>query len=226
MTGLTPDTWEKAIWQAWRAVRDKVEVHRDLDFAHELTLQFHLAWEVARLFGFSPDLQVRFEARTVAPKPRGTIFTDIVLWTDPDFRIAVELKAPDRSEEGSNSAMTHGRMAFYKDLDRLRYVLDVPALKIRRGVFLVVVNELGYVTRRQQWKNLVYDTFDGTTGAAGCTIAATDGRNGCPYPLQMPEHSVSWRWECQRSGGTIIPVSGNRYYWLAPIPVFPKSATA
>lgn len=46
------------------------------------------------------------------------IFTDIVFWTDPKFRIAVELKALDRSKEGSNSAMTHGRMAFYKDLDR------------------------------------------------------------------------------------------------------------
>jgi len=226
MTELTADTWEKAISEAWRAVRDRVEVRRDLDFAHEHTLQFHLAWELARLFGFSPNLQVRFEVRTVAPKPRSAIFTDLVVWTDPEFRIAIEVKAPDRSDEGSNSAMTHGRMAFYKDLDRLRYVVDAPSLKVRRGMFLAVANELGYVTRRQQWKNLVYDTFDGTTVAAGQAIPATEGKNGCPYPLQMPEHSISWRWECQRTGGTIVPAAGNRYYWLAPIPVFPKSTTA
>ncbi|MDF0651474.1 MAG: hypothetical protein P0121_08410 [Nitrospira sp.] len=226
MTGLTPDNWEKTISEAWQAVRDRIEVRRDLDFSHEHTLQFHLAWEIARLLRFSPSLQVRFEVRTVAPKPRGAIFTDIVFWTDPEFRIAVELKAPARSDEGSNSAMTHGRMAFYKDLDRLRCVLGVPELKIRRGIFLAVVNELGYVTKRKQYKNLVYDTFDGTTIEAGTTLPVTEGRNGCPYPLQMPEHSVSWRWECTRRDGAVIPATGNRHYWLTPIPVFPKSTMA
>lgn len=223
---LTRDNWEKAISEGWRAVHDRVEVRRDFEFSHEHTLQFHLAWEVARLFGFSPDLQVRFELRTIAPKPRGTILTDIIFWTNPEFRIAVELKAPDRSEDGSNSRMTHGRMAFYKDLDRLRYLVDTPSLKIRRGIFLAVVNELGYVTHRQQRKNLDYNTFDGTSVDAGRLIPATEGRNGCPYPLQMPAHSISWRWECERSGGTITPASGKRYYWLAPIPVFPASETA
>jgi hypothetical protein len=226
MPELTPDNWENKISEAWHTIRNRIEDRRDLDFSHEHTLQFHLAWEVARLFEFSPCLQVRFEVRTVAPKPRGAIFTDIVFWTDPEFRIAVELKAPTRSDKGSNSAMTHGRMAFYKDLDRLRYILDVPELKIRRGIFLAVVNELGYVTKRQQYKNLVYDTFDGTTIAAATIIPATEGRNGCPYPLQMPEHSVSWRWKCERCDRAIIPATGNMYYWLTPIPVFPKSTRA
>lgn len=120
MTALTHDTWESAIRDAWSAVRNRVEVTRDLDFAHEHTLQFHLAWEVAHLTGFSSNLQVRFEVRTVAPEPRGAILTDIIFWTDPEFRVAVEVKAPVRSEDGSNSAMTRGRMAFYKDIDRLR----------------------------------------------------------------------------------------------------------
>lgn len=222
-TVLSPETWETVIGDAWRSIRDRVEVRRDLEFSHEHTVQFHLAWEVARLLGFGPDLQVMFEVRTVAPKPRGVIQTDIILWTDPEFRIAVELKAPDRSEEGSNSAMTHGRMAFYKDIDRLRYLVETPSLKIRRGMFLAVVNELGYVTYRQQRKNLDYNTFDGTTVEGGRHIPATDGRNGCPYPLQMPAHSVCWRWEHERREGRIVPRSGMRYYWLAPIAVFPES---
>ena len=126
MTALSPDTWESVIREGWSAVRDRVEIRRDLEFSHEHTLQFHLAWEVARLFAFSPDLQVRFEVRTVAPKPRGAILTDIIFWTDPEFRIAVEVKAPDRSEDGSNSRMTYGRMAFYRDIDRLRYLVEAP----------------------------------------------------------------------------------------------------
>ncbi len=55
MTALTNETWETAIRDAWYAVRDRIEVKQDLDFAHEHTLQFHLAWEVARLTGFSAD---------------------------------------------------------------------------------------------------------------------------------------------------------------------------
>ena len=216
MTEPSPDTWEAAISAGWRVVQDRIEIRHDLDFAHEHTLQFHLAWEVARLFGFSSDFQVRFEVRAVAPKPRGAILTDIIFWTDPEFRVAVELKAPDRSEDGSNSRMTHGRMAFYKDVDRLRFLVDTPSLKIRRRVFLAVVNELVYVTHRQQWKNLDYNTFDGTNVEVGRLLTATEGRNGCPYPLRMPAHSLSWRWECERSGGTIMPAAGNRYYWLAP----------
>lgn len=223
---LTPDTWEKTISAAWRVVHDRIEIRRDLEFSHEHTLQFHLAWEVAHLFGFSSDLQVRFEVRTVAPQPRGAILTDIVFWTDPEFRIAVELKAPDRSDDGASSRMTHGRMAFYKDIDRLRYLVNTPSLKIRRGLFLAVVNELGYVIHRQQWKNLDYNTFDGTVLDPGRLIPATEGRNGCSYPLQMPAHSISWRWECEKTGGTLIPAAGNRYYWLAPIPVCPESETA
>ena len=223
VTALTHDTWESAIRDAWSAVRNRVEVTRDLDFAHEHTLQFHLAWEVARLTGFSSNLQVRFEVRTVAPEPRGAILTDIIFWTDPEFRVAVEVKAPVRSEEGSNSAMTHGRMAFYKDIDRLRYVVESTSTKVRRGMFLAVVNELGYVTHRQQRKNLDYNTFHQTTVQGGAVLAATEGRNGCPYPLEMPFHPIRWKWECETRDGRVLPAAGMRHYWLVPIPVLPNS---
>lgn len=52
---------EEAIANAWANLRDRVESKRDLDFDHEFTLQFHFAWEVARLFNFSDSLKVRFE---------------------------------------------------------------------------------------------------------------------------------------------------------------------
>jgi len=86
-TALKPETWETTIHDAWSAVRNRVEVAQDLDFAHEHTLQFHLAWEVARITGFSADLQVRFEVRMMAPEPRGVIQTDIIFWTDPNFEL-------------------------------------------------------------------------------------------------------------------------------------------
>ena len=41
-------TLNDAILLAGERLRDRVEVKRDLDFDHEFTLQFHLAWEVTR----------------------------------------------------------------------------------------------------------------------------------------------------------------------------------
>ncbi len=114
-------------------------------------------------------------------------------------------------------------MAFYKDIDRLRYLVETPGSRVRRGMFLAVVNELGYVTQRQQRKNLGYNTFHGTTVDAGALIPATEGRNGCPYPLQMPFHPICWKWDCELRGGRILPALGMRHYWLAPIPVLPGS---
>ena len=222
MLQLAPDTWESIICSAWDAVRDRVETKRDLEFAHEHTLQFHFAWEVARMVQFSDNLQVRFEIRSVAPEPRGVIQTDLMFWTNPDFRIAVEVKAPIRSESGANSAMTHGRMAFYKDIDRLRYLVEDPTSKVQRGVFLAVVNEIGYVAHGQQWKNLEYRTFQETHVEARTVIAATSGRNGCLYPLEMPCHPIEWIWECENKNGRVVPRAGFRHFWLKPIAILPR----
>src|SRR2546428_11017619 len=224
MPELTESEWDSVIRFAWGSVRDRVEVERDLEFAHEHTLQFHFAWELARICGFSENLHVRFEVRSQAPEPRGVIQTDLIFWTDRDFQIAVEVKAPIRSEAGSNSAMTHGRMAFYKDIDRLRYLVTNPNSKIKRGMFLAVVNEPGYIVHRQQWKNLDYRTFHGTRVEADFEIPAIEGRNGCPYPLKMPSHPINWEWQCETREGRVAPKSGWRYYWLEPIPILPTAA--
>jgi len=70
VTAVTRETLETMVTDAWYAVRNRVEVTQDLEFTHEHTLQFHFAWEMARLTGFSANLHVRFEDR----KGVGSIF--------------------------------------------------------------------------------------------------------------------------------------------------------
>lgn len=221
---LTADTWEPTIRQAWQIVRERIEIKRDLEFAHEHTLQFHLAWEVGRVLGFPSTFDVRFEVRIQALPPRGVICTDIILWTDPDFKVALELKAPTKSAPNSPSAMTQGRMAFYKDIDRLYFLVSNPLEKVKRGMFLALANERGYVMLQRQHKNLGYDTFHGTTVPAGVLIPATEGRNGCPYVLQMPPHTITWTWLCERRDGKLYPSGNTKYFWLEPIPVLTAGA--
>lgn len=208
---------EEVIDTAWVAVRDRVESKRDLDFDHEFTLQFHLAWEIARLVGFSERLNVRFEVPCGKDADGETIRLDLLLWTDPEARVAVELKAPVRSESGKNSAMTKFRMRFYKDIHRLRHLVTTSHCGIRLGVFLAVVNEKGYVVERYQRVNREYRTYHGTVVAAGTRIPATHGSNGYPYELVMPNHEVRWIWTCEQRGGDVELCKGMRHYWLQPV---------
>ncbi len=211
-------TLHDAIAAGWSRLCERVEVQRDLDFDHEFTLQFHLAWEVARLLGFSDALGVRFEVPCGCDADGETIRLDLLLWTDPEAKVAVELKAPVRSETGKNSAMTQFRMRFYRDLHRLRHLVESRHNGISSGCFVAVVNERGYVSERNQRVNLGYRTYHGTVVTAGAMVPPDSGPNGYRYPLKMPAHDVCWDWECEAAlDGALTPVGGRRHFWLKPI---------
>jgi hypothetical protein len=208
---------EETIDKAWANLRDRVEAKRDLDFDHEFTLQFHLAWEVARLFSFSDSLKVRFEVPCGEDSDGETIRLDLLVWTDPESKVAVELKAPVRSETGMNSAMTQFRMRFCRDIHRLRHLVAARHSGIRLGVFLAVVNEKGYVVERNQRVNREYRTYHGTVFPPGTRIPPTTGTNGYPYELLMPNHEIRWSWACRPIDGSVELCEGMRHYWIEPI---------
>ncbi|MCI1278397.1 MAG: hypothetical protein LKG23_05370 [Nitrospira sp.] len=208
---------EEAIDKAWANLRERVEFKCDLNFDHEFTLQFHLAWEVARLFNFSDSLNVRFEVPCGKDADGETIRLDLLLWTDTESKVAVELKAPMRSDTGKGSAMTQSRMRFYRDIHRLRHLVATHHVGVRLGMFLAVVNEKGYVVERNQHVNRDYRTYHGTVLAPGVRIAATTGTNGYPHELLMPGHEIRWTWTCEQRGGEVQLCDGMRYYWLEPV---------
>jgi hypothetical protein len=210
-------TLNDAIPLAWARLRDRVEVARDLDFDHEFTLQFHLAWEVARLLGFPDNLGVRFEVPCGCDSDGATIRLDLLLWTDPKAKVAVEVKAPVRSDTGMNSAMTQFRMRFYRDIHRLRHLVESRTLDIVSGYFVAVVNERGYILERGQRVNLAYRTYHGTVVPASHVVPADLGLNGYNFALQMPPHEIRWEWLCEGSGAGISPLQGMRFFWLTPI---------
>lgn len=146
-----------------------------------------------------------------------TIRLDLLLWTDPESKVTVELKAPVRSETGMNSAMTQFRMRFCRDVHRLRHLVATRHSGIRLGVFLAVVNEKGSVIERNQRVNREYRTYHGTVMAAGARIPATTGTNGYPYELVMPNHAIQWSWTCEPRGCDVDFCDGMRHYWLVPI---------
>lgn len=193
---------------AWRAVQKLVEGPDGFRFDHEFTLQFHFAWELARVFGFSDDLAVRFEVPCGKDLNGEVIRLDLLLWTDPKAKLAIELKAPLRSDTGMNSAMTQFRMRFYRDLHRLRHLVETSHDGIVAGVFLAVVNERGYVVERGQTVNAAYRTYHGIRVAASMTIPATPPPNGYPFEMRMPAHEIAWVWGCREVGARMECAEG------------------
>lgn len=221
---LTGETWEQTLRTAWDRLRHRIEVLKDFDFAHEHTLQFHFAWEVARLHRFDDSLTVRFEVWCGVDPDGDSIYLDLLLWKDPAFKIAVEMKAPLKKRTGSPSATTQYRRDFYKDLHRLTHLVENGWEGIRRGMFLAVVNERGYVVRNRQRVNEPYATYHGTQILAGTMIPVCPGPNGCEYDLRMPGNPFVWNWSLESIGGHVQPSSGMAHFWLEPIPVYPRQA--
>ena len=93
--------WETALTTAWRRVRERVEGHRDLAFGHEHTLQFHFPWEVARVFNYDDALSVRFESLCGRDEYGETIRLDLLFWTDPKHKFAVERRHPRAPKAGA-----------------------------------------------------------------------------------------------------------------------------
>ena len=216
---MNASTLEQAVKQAWLDFEKQVEAGMEFPFDHEFTYQFHLAWNVARSFSFSDRLNVRFEVPCGHDRDGETIRLDLLVWIDPAEKVAIELKAPSRSETKMNSAMTQFRMRFYKDIHRLWHLVESSTLGIRRGVFLAVVNENGYVIEGGKKVNADYRTYHGVSLPCGTTIPPTSGPNGYPYPMHMPHHEITWKWKCESKGGRITLAPGCKHYWLEPISV-------
>jgi hypothetical protein len=161
-------------------------------------LQFHFAWEVAQIVG--PAFDIRFEVLCGRDAHGETLRLDLLMWTDPMFNIAVEMKAPIRSESGMNSAMTQFRMRFYRDVDRLVHLVGTKWNSVQRGLFLAVVNERGYVVKRGQRVNEPYATYDRTELVGRAKIPACPGSNGCEYGLLIPSNPSPGSGQQRRRG--------------------------
>lgn len=215
MPAPAPATVAEAVISAWQNLQAIVADDTTNGFEHAFTFQFHLAWEIARCFGFSEALNVRFEVPCGRDVDGNTIRLDLLVWTDPDDKVAIELKAPLKSRTGMNSAMTNFRMRFYRDLHRLRHLVETQSDGIRTGAFLAVVNEVGYITAGRKVVNAVYRTYNGVIIDAGHVIDPTAGPNGYAFTMRMPSHPLHWEWSSEHEQTDRRDQRGR--FWLKPM---------
>ncbi|MBL4848990.1 MAG: hypothetical protein JKY65_25990 [Planctomycetes bacterium] len=210
---------DELVLAAFTNVRQAVEDgSRPLSSEHTLRLLF--TWELGRLLGYDPSYTFDLEWQGFADLDGKDTFLDLVVWTDPEFKLAVEFKLPKRSPRGKNSPVTNTRAKICRDVSRLSYLVRNRANGIRLGYFLAAVNEPTYLIEGRKKVNPHYRVFQGAHYEPGVVLEPGVGSNGVHRPLPFPDHPIEFRWE----GATISPNTGRatitgRFAWLSPIRV-------
>ncbi len=223
MTGCTllarspPTTTHDLVLAAFTSVKDAVESGvRPL--SSEATLRLFFTWELGRLLGYSPAYCFDLEWQAFAEIDTEDTFLDLLVWTDPGYKLAFEFKLPKRSPRGKNSPSTSTRAKTCRDVSRLSYLVRNQINGIRVGYLIAAVGEPTYLVEGAKRVNTHYRTHHGAAYAPGVTLEPGVGSNGIPRPLPFPGHEVRFEWEGWELVGDRARITG-KFAWLQPIRV-------
>lgn len=107
----------------------------------EKSLCFLFAMTLYEKIGSS--LIVDFENQCYDDLEGESKYLDLLFYTDPSFKVAMEFKLPRKSKSGaSNQPQT--RQAIYRDIARLKYLKN-NSIKAGACYFLLAINEHAYL---------------------------------------------------------------------------------
>ncbi|MCL2048111.1 MAG: hypothetical protein FWG87_05230 [Defluviitaleaceae bacterium] len=165
-------------------------------------------WELAKIVN-SNDLDFDFEYAAYEDIPGEDRFLDLRFWTNSSYKVAMEFKLPVNRGNGNSNQMKN-REKIYRDIARLKYLVDKEGNDICIGFFVCVTDENAYINDRgSKSKNYVYHGFNYTNN---CDIPQIES---LPYPKNF-----NFTWEKiksstdKRSGKWI---KDGKYAWLNPI---------
>lgn len=193
----------------------------EIPLSSESTFRFLFAWQLGFTLGFPQQYRFDFEWNAYEALDTEDTFLDLLVYTDPSFKIAVEFKLP-KSSLSHKTNQTQTRAKILRDISRLSYLVNTGTNSIRLGYFLCATNEGPYIAEGRKSKGVQYKTYHGTTYPPGHVIPRDDGPNGIDRELIFPNHEVRFEWqEFQQKGVLSDRVSPRgRYAWLKPIKVF------
>jgi len=146
LKGIKMIKWEKIINLAWKNISSEIE--NEIPCSSEKTLVFLLACEIKKSFN-DDNLVIDFESKPYEDlkdniSKEKNKFLDLLIYTDKNYKIAIEVKFP--TSNGNNSSdQTNTRVKIYKDLYRLDYLINKKSNNIKEAYFLMVLNEDAYL---------------------------------------------------------------------------------
>jgi hypothetical protein len=181
----------------------------------ESSFRFLFAWELGRAIEFSCDYRFDFEWNAYSSLDSEDTFLDLLVYTDPSFKVALEFKLPKSSDlHMTNSTQTRAKIC--RDISRLSYLVREHLNSIRVGYFLCATDEGAYLTEGRKTSNVQYKTYQGVVYEPNAIIPAGKPPNGIARNLLFPNHTVRFEWEGIEP--TRRQITG-RFAWLTPIRV-------
>ena len=219
-TNIGSETADRLILEAFENIRKRVEADK-APLSSEDTFRFLFAWELGRLMEFPSDYRFDFECNAYSELDSEDTFLDLLVYTDPNFKIALEFKLPKSSKE-HKSAQTQLRARIIRDVCRLSHLVRKGINSIHLGYFLCATNEGPYIAEGRKTVNPQYKTYHGTVYRPSTIIPKGEGSNGIHRELLMPNHEVRFEWEGINQVGFLTDrvTPTGRFAWLKPIKVW------
>ncbi|MGH7147073.1 MAG: hypothetical protein ACREIJ_04130 [Nitrospiraceae bacterium] len=211
---------DSLILQVSERIRAGVE-SGELPFSSEDTFRFLFAWELGRILSFPQEYHVDFEWNAYDSLDTEDTFLDLLVYTDPKFKIALEFKLP-KSSLVHKTNQTQTRAKILRDISRLSYLVNAGVNSICLGYFLCATNEGPYIAEGRKSKGLQYKTYHGAMYPPGFVIPKAEGPNGINRALPFPKHEIKFEWQGFEQKGAHSDRVGpkGKFAWLKPIKVF------
>lgn len=202
------NTIDDIVNSVWRKIKDDVE-KKEYTMSSEKTLVFKFMWELAKDVN-NNELQFDFEYIAYDKLDGTDKYLDLLFWTDEKYKIAIEFKFPKKTEEGgSDTAIV--RRNIYKDISRLKYLVDNKINEINIGYFICLTNQSTYFNKDaklKKYKDLV--TYNNYKYEKSTILNYDDIK-------ELPD-KVEFNWDNIDEKGSNI-IEGGEFAWLKPIKI-------
>ena len=95
----------------------------EFPFSSESTFRFLFTWQLGVVLGFPPEYRFDFEWSAYEALDTEDTFLDLLIYTDPSFKIALEFKLP-KSSPSHKTNQTQTRAKILRDISRLSYLVN------------------------------------------------------------------------------------------------------
>lgn len=203
-TIISAETIDGIVQACWTTVIEKVNKGHPL--SSEKTLCFLFAMALSRVVG--SDLVIDFENQCYEGLAGDSKYLDLLFYTSPNFKVAVEFKLPRSSTYGgSNQPQT--RQNVYRDIARLHY-LRHNSIVAGACYFLMAINESAYLNKGQYRSLPELLVHHGHKVHADNTILASG--------LLLTGAEFEFKWQYMRHQG-LKYICDNNYAWLTPMKI-------
>lgn len=211
---IKEDTIDKIVNRVWEKIKDDVE-KKGYIMSSEKTLVFKFMWELAK--DINNDNKLKFDFEYIAyDKLDGTDkYLDLLFWTNEEYKIAIEFKFPKRKGKGSSDT-SKVRRNIYKDISRLKYLVDNEINKIHIGYFICLTNQSTYFNKSANITKyndlLTYNNYNYTSNKV---LKYEDIK-------KLPD-KIEFKWGNINEKGTRVE-KGCKFAWLNPIKIINKKS--